>query len=353
VFLLDAQGEVLDRFGEAGVTEASFFHTGRWQTWSADARFAYYTAGTLKHPQVVRRELASGAEETIDGDLEGASPADAPLLSGLLGMLHAAGDGTGRYEPEASPVPFQDRSAHGLFQHSFDPPRSRLALSVDAVLAEHPDRDSLLRLDSQVRAETGEGLSLMTYCVRWSPDGTRLLFYFGNHLAFIGRGEPRVAHVMTSTPDLRDLRVALRLGEGRPGVHWSWQPDGEHLIGYGPDPDDLQRMCLAEVRFDGTGYRRLSEHDSGGHPSVSHVDPDLIVTDEPTDAGGAVVFLSRRTGGIVRRIELPRFRPGSEVRGRSRLHVDHHPVFSPDGAVVHANVLPDEQARIAVLEAPR
>ncbi|MFC7624937.1 hypothetical protein [Microlunatus sp. GCM10028923] len=352
VLILSADGEVLDRFGD-GPSEASFFHTGRWQTWSPSAEFAYYTQGMLSRPQVVRREVATGSELVVDGDLEGAPPADAPLLSGLLGMLHAAGAGDGSYDADRSPVPFADRSAHGLFRYRFSPPSATLVRSVAEVLADHPAVDRLLAADRETLARLGTPLSLMIYCVRWSPNGRRLLFYFGNHLAAHSRGEPKIGYVMTASADLTDVRLAVDLSFGVPGVHWSWQPDNERLIGYGPDPEAPEQLCLAEVIFDGSGYRKLSDHASGGHPSASPTDPDLLVSDAVTSTGGEVIFLSRRTGTVIATEPLPKFRGAKPPRGRTPLSTDHHPVFHPSGDRVLANALPDDHAVLVEIAVPR
>jgi hypothetical protein len=136
----------------------------------------------------------------------------------------------------------------------------------------------------------------MTYCVRWSPDGSRFLFYFGNHTVankVDGRNEPRVGYVFTADRNCGDLHLAMDLSFGRSGVHWSWQADNEHLVGYGPDPADPGRRCLAEVKYDGTGYRKINDHNSGGHPSVCPSDFDVVVTDENSGDGGAVLFFSK------------------------------------------------------------
>ncbi|WP_116951767.1 hypothetical protein [Jiangella endophytica] len=355
VLVLSDDGTVLDRFGE-GPIEASFFHTGRWQTWSQDARYIYYTAGTLHDPSIVRREVATGREVRISGDLEGAPPvADAPLLSGLLGMLHAAGAGDGVYRGHRAPVPFAARDRHGLFRYDFDAAADKaaaeLVLPVARILDEHPERDRVLAADERQRSLTGDGLSLMAYCVRWNGDGSRLIFHFGNHLAAKGRGEERVGYVMTARPDLSEISMAVDLSFGRPGLHWSWQPDGQTLLGYGPDPENPAQACLAEVRHDGSGYRRLSSHASGGHPSASPVERDLLVTDEWTPTGGNVVFLSRSTGEVVATVELPRFLPDAPP-GRSRFRTDHHPVFHPDGDRVLVNALPGELATLVELDVP-
>lgn len=223
VLVLSGTGEVLDRFG-AHPLEASFYHTGWWQTWSPDATRVYYRQGSLTRPRIVRRELATGAEEEVEGDLEGAPPAaDAPLLSGLLGMLYAAGYGTMRYAPDEAPVPFGARDGHGLFSYTLDPPQALLVLSVGEILESHPDRDRLLASDRETRERLGpgEGLTLMAYCVRWAPDASRLLFYFGNHCTVGERGEPKLAYIMTADKDLKDIRMALdlsRSGLGAPAI---------------------------------------------------------------------------------------------------------------------------------------
>lgn len=227
-------------------------------------------------------------------------------------------------------------------------------MSVAEILDTHPDRDRIRASDVAIRERlgVGEGLTLMAYCVRWSPDGSRLLFYFGNHCTVAERGEPKLAYVMTADRDLSDVRVALDLSYGRPGVHWSWQSDGVHLIGYGPDVDEPDRLCLAEVAFDGTDYRKISSHRSGGHPSVSAADDDLVVTDEGGKSTGAVVFLSRRTGKELDRVELPKFSAPSEPPGRNPQRVCHHPVFSRSGDVVLCNTLPGRDAVLVEIPVP-
>ena len=166
------------------------------------------------------------------------------------------------------------------------------------------------------------------------------------------RGEPKITAVFTADRDLKDIHLAVDLSFERRGVHWAWQADNEHLIGYGPDPEDPSRQCLAEVCYDGTGYRKLSDHASGGHPSTSPLDPDLIVTDECTPTGGAVVFLSRRDGREIERIALPKFIGDREAPGRNPLRICHHPVFNHRGDRVLCNTLPGRHAALAEIVPP-
>ena len=353
VLVLAPDGTVLDRFGALPVGP-SFYHTGSWQTWSPDARHVYYQAGTLQAPCIVRRELATGQEAVLPGDMEGAPPFGEPILSGLLGMLYAAGYADAKtYSPDAAPVPFQARDAHGLFEYTFDPPSRRLRLSVAEMLERHPQRDRLRTADREVKQRLGaeDGLTLMLYCVRWSPIGDRCLFYFGNHNTVAARGETRLAYVMTADRGLRELHLALDLSFGRRGLHWSWQPDGERLIGYGPDPDEPERLCLAEVGWDGSGYRRLSRHASGGHPSVCPAEPSLVVTDSYAQQG-EVVFIHTPTDRVVARYELPRVYGGELRPGRHPYLIDHHPVFDRTGRRVLVNTLPGRHGTLAEMEAP-
>ncbi len=351
VLVLDANGRVVDRFGENPVLP-SFWHTGFWQSWSPDARFVYYQSGTIEHPRTVRRERATGREVVVEADIEGMPPDGEPGLSCAHGMLYAAGYGDGRYRPEASPFPFEARDCHGIFEVSFDPPRARLALSTAEILERHPSRDRILAAERDRRRGGGDGLTLMTYAVRWSPRGGRFLFYFGNHCVVKERGEPRLSYVFTADRTLKDIRLAVDLSFGRRGVHWSWQPDGERLIGYGPRPDGAPGTCLAEVRYDGSEYRLLSAAGGGGHPSRSPTDPHLVVTDGYGPAPGEIAFIDTRRDRVIARHSLPRVLGAREEPGRHPRRVCHHPVFRPDGRTVLVNLLPGREACLCEIPAP-
>ncbi|MDF2921731.1 MAG: hypothetical protein K0R57_645 [Paenibacillaceae bacterium] len=355
VLVTDSSGSVLDRFGDSPLN-SSFYHTGHWQTWGPDGKSVYYRGGTLKEPLMIRRELATGREDVLEGDMEGAPPFGEPIISGLLGMLYAAGYGENRYQPEQAPVPFSHRDKHGLFQYSFPNPGeaagggSKLVLSIQDVLERHPDRDKLAASDREIRERLGadEGLTLMCYCVRWNQDGSRLLFYFGNHCVVASRQEPRLAYIFTADREFKEIHLAVDLSYGRRGVHWYWHPDGEHLLGYGPDPEQEGGMCLGSVRYDGSGYKKISAHASGGHPSISPADHNLLVTDEST-MPGRVLLIDLREDRVIRSLSLPRVYGAKEPPGRNPFRVCHHPVFSRDGERLLINILPGRHAALAEL----
>lgn len=344
VFVVGPNGEIEARFGRHPV-ESDFFHTGFWQSWSPDGRSVYFLDGSLRNPQITRRELTTGTETTIEGAMEGAPPDGEPIVSCLLGMLYAAGYGTGIYNPALSPVPFEERTGHGVFEYDFASSRPNLRLSVQQVLDLHPDRERLLELDRELakRNNTPTGLTLMCYCVRWSRDAKRMMFHFGNHCVVKERGEPKILYLFTCNRDFSDLRLALDLCGG--GVHWSFHPDGKHLVGY-------EQNFLSTVGVDGTGFRKICNAKSGGHPSISPADPMLAVTDS---YDGMIEFWDLERNRKIDEAFFPNCVPGKEAfgNGRNEFRVCHHPAFSPDGRRVIFNVLEEGLSYLAEVEVPK
>ncbi len=352
VLILGPDGDVLDRFGDVKPT-GSFWHTGLWQSWGPGAAHVYYQCGSLRQPRVARRELATGRTEVIEADLEGIPPTGEPGVSALHGLLYAAGYGDGEFRPEEAPVPFQARDRHGLSVVRFEPAETQLAISTAEMLERHPNRDRLREADRQLREKfgPGDGLTLMCYCVRWNRQGTRFLFYFGNHCVSRPRGEPRLASVWTADRDMKELHLAADFSFGRRGVHWGWHPDGERLIGYGAPPDGSD-MGVATVHYTGADYQIVSKHASGGHPTVSPVDPDLLVTDSYDEGTGFLEFIDLRTDETILRQPFPRKHAGTPG-GRHPGIIDLHPVFSPDGERVLINTLPGRHGTAMLVDAPR
>ena len=356
VFVLDSDGAVIDRFGKNAPFE-SFWHTGFWQSWSHDARYVYYQAGTLKAPAAVRRELATGDEVRVEGDLEGIPPSGEPGITGSHGLLYAAGYGNNQCQPELAPVPFQARDHHGIYRISFDPPGNELLVTTQQILEQHPNRAQLEEADRDIRQRLGgdDGLTLMTYCVRWNRQGTRFLFFFGNHSvagSVPERGEPRIKSIFTADRDFSEVHLANELSFSK-GGHWSWHPDGEHIVGYGPDPDDPDKSCMAQVRYDGTGYRKLVDQGSG-HPSISPRDHNLAVSDLPT-VPGKLNFFDLRTGEIVHQHTVERtFNLDTAAGGSTRKpdRVCLHPVFNHAGDKVLINTMPGRHAAVAEVVVP-
>ncbi len=353
LLILSQDGQILNRFGSVP-TSPSFWHTGLWQSWSSDASMVYFQSGTLKAPRTTRYHLASGESIEMEGDIEGVPPLGEPALSCHHGMLYAAGYGGNSYQPKLSPVPFQSRAKHGISRISHQSQKHEFVLSTEAILEQHPLRDRIRQADKAIQARLGakEGLTLMTYCVRWNRSGTRCLFFFGNHCVDSARGEPKITSIFTADAELKEIQLAIDLSFDKRGLHWAWQADEEHLIGYGPDPQNTNNICLAEVRYDGTAYRKISNHASGGHPSTSPANHDLIVTDEASSTGGRVLFISKANGQIIQSHALPKFIGESEQAGRNPMRICHHPVFNRKGDRVLCNSLPGQYATLIELIPP-
>jgi hypothetical protein len=353
VMVVSEKGKVLNTLQTQPISE-SFWHTGFWQSWSNCGRFVYYQSGTLNFPLTVRHELSNGRTVELEGDLEGMCPTGELGYSCYHGMLYAAGYGDDEWKPELSPVPFLSREKHGIFLMNFNQSETRLVLTVAQLLEIHPQKDRLQLEEEKINERLGqnEGLTLMCYCVRWNPQGSRLLFYFGNHCVAKSRKEPRIAYIFTADRDLKNLTLALDLSFDKAGVHWGWQPCGKKLIGYGPRSDG-HGIQLAEVFYDGNGYRKLSDHNSGGHPSISPTNPDLIVTDEGGPKHGNIVFISRSTGKVIHREPMAKFLGNSEPDGRNPMRVCHHPIFNKEGDTVLCNSLPSVHATVTLLKLPK
>ena len=350
VVIADENGAVLDKFGGTPLS-GSFWHTGLWQSWSPDCRYVYYQSGSGARPSVTRRELSAGVEVTIEGaDMEGAPTGNAKVTSGLLGMLYAAGYGDGHFYPDMAPVPFMRRDRHGLFVYDFDTGSSRLALSVEEIMEiVHDPR--LAQWDREQKQKTGDLTTLMAYCLRWSPDGKKCMFHFGNHCVDKKRGEPKIMYILTADADLGNVRLALDLNGARTGVHWAYEPDGEHLVGYGWRDGHPGTMYLSEVRDDGAGYHALSDIvTGGGHPSLHPHRRDLAVTDNFGEKGTiAIVDLNGDT------VVWKTFQPqsgGAVVPGRNPSHVDNHPVFSRDGRSLWFNRMENGLSQLVRMELP-
>ncbi len=349
VYVLNSTGEILHQFGTHPV-ESGFFHTGFWQTWSPDCRYVYFQSGSLKKPEISRYELATGRTESLTGDMEGAPPDGEPLVGALMGMLYAAGYGYGRYMPEIAPVPFEERDHHGVLEYDFQKRERKIRLSVNDFLSINPDRERLEEWDRELRGRnhTPAGLTLMCYCVRWSPDASRMLIHFGNHCVDPARGEPKILYLYTCRRDFSDLRLALDLCRG--GVHWSFQPDNTHLVGYATLPG-TKHSCMASVRYDGTDLHKLCSSSSGGHPSVSRLNPQIGVTD--SSGTGNVEFWDLKNDRLLASSCFPHAVSG-EAFGvlRNEFRICHHPVFSRDGKSLFINILENGLSHVAELHVP-
>lgn len=336
VYLFDAEGKILANFGHRKV-ESMFFHTGCWESWSPDSRYIYYQSGTLAAPSVSRYEIASGRIDTIRGvDLEGAPASGEPIIGGLPGMLYGAGYGYNVYNPSLCPVPFEERDKHGIFEFRLDGSSPRLLYSVNDFLEVHPKHDELLALDRELAKKYKRvcGLSLMAYCVRWDPAGENFLVYFGNHCVVPERNEPRVSHIFTGKRNSKTLEFAFDVS-GR-GVHWSCQ-NSEKLLGF-YRPENEEKASIYCYNTTDKGFEKLvTPKFSGGHPSLSPVNPYLCVNDESPEE--CLKLWNTASGMVVDSIKLKCRIPGLVQQGteRNEKRCCHHPRFTSDGKYILSN----------------
>jgi len=357
VFVLDADGHILDRFGKQRVSTI-FYHTGFWQAWGENAETVYYQAadGDVLHPRVAAHDLKTGKEWIIDADMEGAPITGEPLLYGLSGIYYAAGYADRTYHPEWSPVPFAERDRHGLFRCFPKTGKNELVLSINDVLAVHPLRDQLMEAEARVLRETGTPLTLMIYCARYNREGSRIMFHFGNHCTDKRRNEGHLLSLFTAEVArdgaVSNIQHALDLNFARNGVHWSWM-NRDTLIGYAGENYGLGKSALCSVRYDGSDFRVLSRNPfTGGHPSVSPADPRIAVTDGAWEGQGRILFLNTETGEEITECFHDRVNhaDGKIPGGRNRYFVCHHPVFNADGSRMLFNTMRDGNATLCEMK---
>lgn len=355
IIIASSNGKIIDKFGEDEI-DSNFYHTGRWQSWSHDAKYVYYQGGNMQNPEICRYDTINRTEIRMNGDMEGIPPFDEPIISGYLGMLYAAGYADGNYHPELSPIKFEERDKHGLFRFDITTGKKELFLSTEEILKKHPDREYLIELEKKYIEDTGnmEGFTWMTYCVRWNTSGDKCLFYFGNHCVDTKRKEPHLCYIFTADREMKNIWLALDLSFSKTGVHWSWHPDNEHLIGTVSDPegDDMHKRCICTVKYDGTELKKICSHSGGGHASISPVDYNLLVTDESSNPG-KVMFYDIREDKVVKEYILPRVNGEKEPVGRNPFRVCFHPVFTKDGKTILVNTIPEQHAVLCSLEVPK
>ena len=338
IVITASDGEILNRFGKNKLSDA-FFHTGYWATWSPDGKKVYFQAGTLTEPKIGIYDIGTGRSIYADGDMEGAPPFGNPIISGLMGMLYTSGY-SGGFRPEEAPVPFDERDRHGIFRFDVHNNTRELSISVNDILNACPDKEHLLWLDEKVKRDNNSkyGLTLMAYCVRWNTAGDKLLFYFGNHCANNARKEPRLAYIMTADREMKNIKCAVSGNM----CHWGWHPDNRHLLGYMEKDGDA---ALYKVNYDGTELHKISSSKTMGHPSISPLYNNILVTDnfEPV---ADIRMYDLTDDSVIHTFNVPRINTPKELPGRHRHRVCTHPVFSADGKRLLVNVLDGKYAHI-------
>lgn len=348
IYVLNDDGKVTDIFGKNALYSA-FYHTGYWQTWSEDSRYVYYQAGVPEKPKIGIYDTVCKKEYFADGDMEGAPPRGNVILSGLMGMLYAAGYADGKYHKDRFPVAYDNRDAHGIFAFDIFNNKKKLILSInDAIkMLEDEEKQKIYQADKKVKEIYGgnEKLTLMCYCVRWNRQGTRCLFYLGNHSAPSARDEESFGYIFTADKNFTDVHIALNL-TGKKSCHWSWHPDGEHIIGY-VEIDSV--LCLAQVKYDGMELLKIHDSNTCGHVSVNPYNYKMAVTDT-YEKKGRVQILNLSENIIDDEYRVQRCNCDEEPRGRNPHRVCNHPVFIGEGNKLLVNCLEDRNAYVKIIE---
>jgi hypothetical protein len=154
---------------------------------------------------------------------------------------------------------------------------------------------------------------------------------------------------------------------GGSGNHPNWHPDGEHIImNCVPTWLGFKDMLFCTFRYDGTGFRPLSEkHLGSGHPTVESSGRYLLADAYPKQsyagsANGEVIVrlldlqqdteitlchIPNDVGGGVKQAT-----PEDRITGGSQHKLDPHPVWNRNEKQVCMNGAPEGKRQVFIAD---
>ncbi|MEM9883935.1 MAG: hypothetical protein AAF800_13565 [Planctomycetota bacterium] len=302
------------------------------------------TADWVPFARVV--DFASGLDRRLEGTVYTASPDGRYIASADMRAMRRTQSGYGVIVPDDR-VPARPGLSgdDGCWVTDVQTGKRDLVASI---------RDLVEKSRNGFDLDDPEQYDVYGFHACWSPRGDRLMFTL-RWTPREGRGlddlkqMKRFHSVLTLKPDGTDIYEAIpnsRWVHG--GHHTYWAPDGEHLTANLRFPGE-PGLRLIRVRYDGTGFERLSDTVHGsGHPSMLP-GGRYMVTDTYTDENG---FCDDGTS-LLRWIdlqqhtdtELARFRTKQPTpRGEAR--VDPHVAWDRDWRYVAFNGFMDGTRRV-------
>lgn len=214
---------------------------------------------------------------------------------------------------------------------------SRMILSIADVLDRFPE----------LRNQDG---AYVLFHTKWNPQGTRIMVCF---FWMYPDGKGNRNSILTMDPDGSNLALALHpdiwaLG----GHHPNWCPNGDDiLMNAKPNGEDLQ---LVQFRYDGSGFKTLSNTMRGsGHPTM-YPDCRHIITDcYPYEEGEGATHVPLRwidlqTDSETALVQVPCVPDFAGARGE--LRIDPHPAWDYQFKRVAINCLDEGMRKVAVVD---
>lgn len=291
----------------------------------------------------------AGKRKTFPGGIYKASPDGKRAAHANLTAMRRTQSGYGVVIPDEQ-VPRNSGLAEndGLYVLDLETGQDRLLISIkDCVQRANPRSDFNDLIDHEVYG----------FHCKWNAQGSRLMFSLRAFPASIPRpfNKRTAFDVYTMDNEARDIRLAIPAREWKKrGHHTNWFPDGESLS-MNLDIDEEGVMRFVQVRFDGSGLRKILEHAIGsGHPTL-HPDGRHILTDaypyEPVAFGDGTVPLRWIDMKDGTEQTVARMRAETkESNTNPSLRVDPHPAWDPTYRFIAFNGFADGTRRIYVAD---
>lgn len=359
VCIVDLENE---RIREVYRTKAWSFQVGANAQWDGVSDRYLYTNDIIGNDVVcVRIDLEQGDTRVFAGPKYDIAPGGGSVISpNLLNMnIHQYGyavpDG-----PGGKPVPFtaEEMEREGLWRTDLENDRKELLAPMKSFFEVARDK------------ERYAGSIGYLFHSKFNRQNTRILQVFRAQVGNKGRN----ASLFSMNTDGSALTQCLTAEHwnqmaksGGSGNHPNWHPDGEHVImNCVPTWLGFREMMFCSFRYDGSGFRVLSErHRGSGHPSVEPAGRYLVADAYPkqeyvasADGEVAVRLLDLHDDSELRLCNIPndvgggvrQSLPGDRVTGGSHYKLDPHPAWSRDYRQLCLNGAPEGRRQVFIAD---
>ena len=319
-------------------TKVWAFQTGTNANWGGSDRYLYTNDLVDGVAACARIDLQTREVRLFAGPMYNVAPDDSYVIAFPLELLDATqlGYGTPSRDPEHPPTLSPGASkTQGLWRTDLKTNQKRLLVSLAQLAARVPEPPP--RPDG----------TWYLWHSKHNRQGTRILQI--SRTLFPDGSGGRNTIVFTLKPDGSDIyALPTRPIWGTDGGHPNWHGDGEHVIRNLP-VEKTARIC--QWRYDGSGFRLLSEKlKGGGHPRI---EPSgrYVVTDAFSDDQLTLRLLDVRADREEKLCTIRTF--SKKALQDSTLRLDGHPAFSRDFRKVCFQAAPEGRRQLFVADLSR
>lgn len=327
--------------------------------WGLSDRYLYTNNIIGGEGVCVRLDLESGNHQIFAGCMTDLSPDESHVVGYPLDLLNKSQRGYGMPEVPGKTPPLPPvgtiQATNGIWRTDLATNKKVLIASVADFHRNVPNKADL------------SDRSFTLFYSKFNKQGTRCLQFLRGMKDRPRPGQSQwIQMAFSNRPDGTDIVQAVTYGVHPPTTDWSnWRPDwapGGHHISWEPDGEHLtmnlvpdgQTMRFCRFRYDGSGFRVLSEkHVGGGHPTLHPSGHYLLSDAYPFEA---VVLENKEVP--IRLIDLRSdeeeticyiYTLGRTLKGGS-LRCDPHPCWSRDGRQVCFNGAPEGKRQVLIAD---